>query len=119
MSHKTYMNDKRESYSGVVPMKRSNESQGGLKEIVEERPLAKENTEQFNPHRTLSRDNGQSGLDRIRIAATLCVKSQNFWELSEVGTVCVSSASTGLCGGCWVTVIPTATGEGVVIRPSG
>ena len=69
MSHKTYMNDKRESYSGVVPMKRSNESQGGLKEIVEERPLAKENTEQFNPHRTLSRDNGQSGLDRIRIAA--------------------------------------------------
>jgi len=24
--------------------------------------------------------------------------------------VCVSSASTGLCGGCWVTGIPTAPG---------
>ena len=30
-------------------------------------------------------------------------------ELSKVGTVCVSSASTGLCGGCRVTGIPTAT----------
>src|SRR5258707_1911139 len=28
---------------------------------------------------------------------------------SEVGTVCVSSASTGLCGGCQVTGIPTVT----------
>jgi hypothetical protein len=27
----------------------------------------------------------------------------------EVRTVCVSSASTGLCGGCRVTGIPTAT----------
>ena len=71
MSHKTYMNGKRESYSGVVPMKRSNESQGGLKEIVEERPLTKENSEQENPHRTLSRENGQNGLDRIRQAASV------------------------------------------------
>jgi hypothetical protein len=29
--------------------------------------------------------------------------------LSKVGTVCVRSASTGLCGGCRVTGIPTAT----------
>ena len=29
--------------------------------------------------------------------------------VSEVGTVCVSSASTGLCGGYRVTGIPTAT----------
>src|ERR1017187_6431116 len=28
---------------------------------------------------------------------------------SKVGTVCVRSASTGLCGGQWVTAIPTAT----------
>src|SRR4029450_5520691 len=35
---------------------------------------------------------------------------------SEVGTVCVSSASTGLCGGA-VTGIPTATGRRP--RPAG
>jgi hypothetical protein len=28
---------------------------------------------------------------------------------SKARTVCVRSASTGLCGGCWVTGIPTAT----------
>ena len=43
MSHKTHMNGGRESYSGVVPAKRSNESQGGPKEIVEGRPLTGEN----------------------------------------------------------------------------
>ena len=31
---------------------------------------------------------------------------------SKVGTVCGSSASTGLFGGWWVTAIPTATQSG-------
>jgi hypothetical protein len=52
MSHKTHMNGSRESYSGIVPAKRSNESQGGPQEIVEGRPLTKENAEQSNPCRT-------------------------------------------------------------------
>ena len=43
MSHETHMNGGRESYSGIVPAKRSNESQGGPKEIVEGMPLTKEN----------------------------------------------------------------------------
>src|SRR5260370_30884065 len=30
-------------------------------------------------------------------------------NIAEVGTVCVNCASTGLCGGCRVTGIPTAT----------
>ena len=30
-------------------------------------------------------------------------------QISKVRTVCVRSASTGLCGGCRVTGIPTAT----------
>ena len=34
---------------------------------------------------------------------------------AEVGTVCVRSASTGLCGGQRVTAVPTATG-GLSIR---
>jgi group II intron reverse transcriptase/maturase len=69
MSHKAHVNGGRESHSGVVPAKRSNEGQGGPKEIVEGRPLTKENAEEPNPHRTPSRENGQSGLDRVRQAA--------------------------------------------------
>src|SRR6266542_3509674 len=37
--------------------------------------------------------------------------------ISKVGTVCVSSASTGLCGGQRVTAVPTAPG-GPPGRPS-
>ena len=52
MSYKTHMDGDRESHSGVVPTKRSNAGQGGPKEIVEGRPLTKENAEQLNPCRT-------------------------------------------------------------------
>jgi RNA-directed DNA polymerase len=69
MSHKAQMNGGGESYNGVVPTKRSNEGQGGPKEIVEERPLTKENAEAPNPNRTPSRENGPSGLDRVRQTA--------------------------------------------------
>lgn len=34
MSDKTHTHDRRESYSAIVPAKRSNESQGGPQEIV-------------------------------------------------------------------------------------
>jgi len=30
-------------------------------------------------------------------------------SLSEGGAVCTNIARTDLCGGCWVTSIPTAT----------
>jgi len=69
MSDKTHMNDGGESYSAIVPAKRSNESQGGPQEIVEGRALTKENTEQPNSYRTPSRGSGPSGLDRVRQAA--------------------------------------------------
>ena len=42
MSYKTHMNGDRESSGGIVPAKRSNAGQGGPKEIVEGRLLAKE-----------------------------------------------------------------------------
>ena len=32
-------------------------------------------------------------------------------SISKMGTVCVSSASTGLCGGRRVTAVPTATAQ--------
>jgi RNA-directed DNA polymerase len=69
MSYKTHMNDSGESYSVIVPTKRSNEGKGGPQEVVEGRTLTKENAEQPNSNRTLSRSNGSSGLDRVRQAA--------------------------------------------------
>jgi len=69
MSYKTHVNGDRESHSGIVPTKRSNEGRGGPKEIVEGRPMTKENAEEPNPRRTPSRESGPSGLDRVRQAA--------------------------------------------------
>jgi hypothetical protein len=63
MSDKTHMNGGRESHSGIVPTKRSNESQGGPKEIVEGRPLTGENVSPPIPHRTPSRTSGQTMVD--------------------------------------------------------
>lgn len=69
MSDKPHTNGSRESYSAIVPAKRSNEGQGGPQEIVEGRALTEENTGQPNSDRTLSRGNGSSGLERVRQAA--------------------------------------------------
>src|SRR5450432_541209 len=55
--------------SDPTATKRSNASQGGPKEIVEGRPLTKENAEEPTPNRTPSREIGPSGLDRVREAA--------------------------------------------------
>ena len=69
MSYKSHVNGEGESHSGIVPTKRSNAGRGGPKEIVEGRPLTKENAEEPNPYRTPSRESGPSGLDRVRQAA--------------------------------------------------
>ena len=69
MSYTTRMHEDGESSGGIVPAKQPNEGRGGPKEAVEERPLAKENAEQSNSYRTLSRESEPSGLDRVREAA--------------------------------------------------
>jgi retron-type reverse transcriptase len=69
MSHKSLMHGGGESYSGVVPAKQPNKSEQSPAEAVEGRPLTKENTRQPNPCRTPSRENGPSGLERVREAA--------------------------------------------------
>jgi RNA-directed DNA polymerase len=96
MSDKTHMNGGRESYSGTVPMKRSNESQGGPKEIVEGRRLAKENAEELNPCRTQSRESGPSGLDRVRKAAKRDGKMQFTALLHHVNVDLLRSSYYGL-----------------------
>jgi hypothetical protein len=69
MSHKSTMHGGGESYSGVVPAKQPNNSGKPQAEAVEERPLAKENTEQSNQCRTRSRESGPNGLERVREVA--------------------------------------------------
>jgi RNA-directed DNA polymerase len=69
MSHKSHMYGGGESYSGVVPAKQPNKSGRPPAEVVEERPLTKENAEQSNPYWTPSQRRGPSGLDRVREAA--------------------------------------------------
>ena len=64
------MNDRGKSDSRVVPVKRANNTGRPVAEPVEERRLAKGNTDQQNASRTLSRDvDASSGLERVRQAA--------------------------------------------------
>jgi len=69
MSGKSLVNGGGESYNGVVPAKQPNKSGKPPAEVVEGRPLTKENTRQSNSHRTPSRESGPSGLERVREAA--------------------------------------------------
>ena len=69
MSGKSLVNGDGESYCGIVPTKQPNKSGRPLAEVVEGRRLTKENMEQPNPSRTPSRENGPSGLARVREAA--------------------------------------------------
>ena len=69
MSDKTLMHGGGESYSGIVPAEQPNKSGRPPAEVVEGRPLTKENTQEPNPCRTPSRESGPSGLARVREAA--------------------------------------------------
>jgi len=73
MSDKPTMHGGGESYSGVVPAKQPNKGGRPSAEdpegAPEERPLAKENTEQSNQCRTQSRESGPNGLGRVREVA--------------------------------------------------
>ncbi len=69
MSNKTHMHGGGESYSGVIPAKQPNKSGKPPAEVVEGRPLTKENAEQSNLCWTPSQRSGPNGLDRVRKAA--------------------------------------------------
>ena len=69
MSYKTHMYGGGESYSGIVPAKQPNEGLGRPQEVVEGRPLTKENMEEPNSGRIQSRESEPNGLDRVRQAA--------------------------------------------------
>ena len=69
MSDESLAYGRGESYSGIVPAKQPNKSGPPRAEVVEGRPLTKENTQEPNPCRTPSRGSGPSGLERVREAA--------------------------------------------------
>src|SRR3989441_3545626 len=69
MSYEPLMHGGGESYSGVIPAKQPNKSGRPPAEVVEERPLTKENIDQSNLCRTQSREGGPSGLGHVREAA--------------------------------------------------
>src|SRR3989442_6834755 len=69
MSGKSLMHGGGESYSGVVPAKQPNKGGRPSAEVVEERPLAKENADQSNQCRTQRRESGTNGLERVREVA--------------------------------------------------
>ena len=71
------MNERGKSDSRVVPVKPTNNTGRPVAEPVEERRLAKGNTDQQNAPRTLSRDDdASSALDRVRQAARKDKKAQ-------------------------------------------
>jgi len=69
MSDDPHMYGGGESYSVVIPAKHPNKGGQLPAEGVEGRALTKENMEQSNQCRTPSRENGPSGLDRVRKVA--------------------------------------------------
>ena len=69
MSYKAHMHGGGESYSGVVPAKQPNKSGRPPAEVVEGRPLTKENMDQLNLYRIQSRESGPNGLERVREVA--------------------------------------------------
>src|SRR3989441_6398636 len=65
MSHKSSMHEGGESYSGTVLTKQPNQSGIPPAEVVEGRPLTKENTSEPNSCRTPCRESGRSGLAQL------------------------------------------------------
>jgi hypothetical protein len=91
MSHKTHMNGNREWHNGVVPTKRSNAGKGGPKEIVEGRPLTKEDAEELNPCRTPGRPGpGRAG----QAGWTVYVKQPRETRRCDSPPCCTMSIST-------------------------
>ena len=104
------MSQKSNTYGGgesdvrVVPTKCLNKSGEPPAEGAEGRRATKENIGQTTAPRTQSRIGASSGLSGVREVAPALRR-----QVSKVGAVCRNSARTDLCGGRWVTSVPTAT----------
>jgi hypothetical protein len=93
-------NDAGKSDSSVLPGKPPNKAGQSATEVVEGRGLAKGNPSESNTHRTQSRDNVPSALERIRQAARKDRK-QRFTSLLHTCTTSTACA--------WRTSLPSET----------
>ena len=110
MSHESLMNGSGESSDRIVPTRSANKGRGLSAEPVEGRRSAKE-----TPRHGPMLDTVPENTGALKCRGSTCSLNGLGVSVSEVGTVCVRSASTGLCGGQRVTAVPTATG-GLLIR---
>jgi len=105
MSYKSTVHGGGESSDRIVPAKSANKGRGLLAEQMEERRSAKEIPRHGPMLDTEPENTGALQCRREDVQPDLWLGA----FISKVGTVCVRSASTGLCGGRRVTAVPTAT----------
>ena len=104
MSGKSLMHGGGESSDCIVPTKCANK--GG--ETSAERTEGRRSAEETSRHGPML-DTEPENKVHYNAGETRAVGQRLGVACSEVGTVCVSSASTGLCGGRRETAVPTAT----------
>ena len=104
MSHESLMYGSGESSDRIVPTRSANKGRGLSAEPVEGRRSAKE-----TPRHGPMLDTVPENTGALKCRGSTCSLNGLGVSVSEVGTVCVRSASTGLCGGQRVTAVPTAT----------
>ena len=104
MSHESLMYGSGESSGRIVPTRSANKGRGLSAEPVEGRRSAKE-----TPRHGPMLDTVPENTGALKCRGSTCSLNGLGVSVSEVGTVCVRSASTGLCGGQRVTAVPTAT----------
>ena len=106
------MHGREKSDSSIVAKKPANKAKIAAAELVERRACpglvpgeeAKGNTGQQSMFRTQSRVGMSQALERVRENGFQPFRRQ----IPEAGAVCGNSARTDLCGGRWVTSVPTA-----------
>ena len=109
MSYKAHMHGGGKSSDCIVPTKCANKGGGPSAERMEGRRSAEE-TSRHGP----MLDTAPENIGALQCRGNACSRYRLGAERSEVGTVCVKRASTGLCGGQPATAVPTATQRGRV-----
>ena len=104
MSYKAHLHGGGKSSDCIVPTKCANKGGGPSAERMEGRRSAEE-TSRHGP----MLDTAPENIGALQCRGNACSRYRLGAERSEVGTVCVKRASTGLCGGQPATAVPTAT----------
>jgi hypothetical protein len=102
------MHGREKSDPAIVAVKPTNKAGQPAAELVERRAGAEGNTGEPRTRRAQHRESVSQRLERVRQAAVPALRRHS----PKVGARCANRARRDLCGGCPVTGIPTAIGEG-------